>query len=222
MFPLRDSNPLGGFPAVTVGLILANVYIFIQQLLAPSTEAFTLQYALIPASVDFANSSSLTPFLTANFLHGGFLHIISNLWFLWVFGDNVEAALGKIKYLFFYLACGVLAMFIQYLFLQNSTIPILGASGAVAGVLAGYFFLFPKHTIDTLVPIFLFPVVIGIPAGIMILYWFVIQFFSGIASIVDTTVIYGGIAYWAHIGGFMAGLILVNILKPKGYRYDSR
>ncbi|HEY5600557.1 MAG TPA: rhomboid family intramembrane serine protease [Patescibacteria group bacterium] len=221
MFPLRDSNPLRGFPVITLGLILVDIYVFVQQLLAPSIETFTVQYALVPANVNFSDFGSLTPFLTANFLHGGFLHIASNMWFLWIFGDNVEAALGKIKYLFLYLISGILAMLTQYFFFQESTIPMLGASGAVAGVLAGYLILFPRHTIDTLVPVFLFPVVIGIPAAIMIVYWFVIQFFSGITSIIDTSAIYGGVAYWAHIGGFLAGIILTGILKNSKPNYGS-
>src|SRR3989344_3123218 len=129
MFPLRDSNPLRGFPVITLGLILVDIYVFVQQLLAPSIETFTVQYALVPANVNFSDFGSLTPFLTANFLHGGFLHIASNMWFLWIFGDNVEAALGKIKYLFLYLISGILAMLTQYFFFQVSAIPMLGASG---------------------------------------------------------------------------------------------
>lgn len=184
-----------------------NIYVFFNQLLAPDIELFILNFALIPANIDFAKVETLTPFLTSIFLHAGFLHIISNMWFLWVFGDNVEAAMGHLKYLVFYLFAGIIASVIQYIFIANSTLPMIGASGAIAGVLGIYLSIFPGNKIDTIVPVFGLPLIIALPASFMLIYWFFIQAFNSVASVVVETASVGGVAYIAHAGGFAAGFI---------------
>src|SRR4030066_1803777 len=138
MFPIRDSKNLGKFPIINIGIITINLYIFVKELFAPNIELIIAKYALIPANVNFLQTETLTPFITSMFLHAGFLHILSNMWFLWIFGDNVEAALGSVKYLVFYLFCGILASFTQYIFISGSYLPMVGASGAIAGVLGAY------------------------------------------------------------------------------------
>lgn len=213
--PIRDHNPSNKFPFITITLIAINLYVFYLQLTAPSIEGFIYQYALVPASIDFKNFDSLYPFITALFLHGGFIHLGSNMLFLWVFGDNIEAALGHIKFLVFYLFAGVIASLTQYLLLTGSNIPQIGASGAIAGVLGAYLILFPKARIDVLIPLGLFPVITAVPAYLMLLYWFVTQLFSGAASVVTGVAGSGGIAFFAHIGGFLGGILLINLLKPK-------
>src|SRR3989337_2180085 len=168
MFPVRDNQNSNKFPLVNITLIGVNIYMFIQQIFVPNPELFTLNYALIPININFWQPETLRPFVTSMFLHAGFLHILSNMWFLWVFGDNVEAVMGHFKYLLFYLFCGVIASFSQYLFIANSSLPMLGASGAIAGVLGAYLKFFPHHKIDTIVPVFGLPLIIAIPANIML------------------------------------------------------
>lgn len=207
MFPIRDTKTSHKFPFVNLTLIAANIYVFAQQLFAPDIELFTLQYALIPANVNFFELVTLKPFVTSMFLHAGFLHVGSNMWFLWVFGDNVEAKIGHLKYLIFYLFCGVAASFIQYIFIANSFLPMVGASGAIAGILGAYLKFFPRNKIDTIVPVFGFPLIFAIPANFMLIYWFFTQAFNGVASIIVVTASVGGIAYLAHAGGFVSGFI---------------
>src|SRR3989344_9691277 len=153
MFPIRDTKSSNKFPFINLSLIVINIYVFFQQIFTSNTQLFIFNYALIPANINLTQTETLTPFLTSMFLHAGFLHIISNMWFLWVFGDNVEAAMGHIKYLIFFLFAGITASFIQYLFIQNSFLPMLGASGAIAGILGAYLKFFPHNTIDTIIPI---------------------------------------------------------------------
>lgn len=215
MFPLKDHHPSGKFPFVNVFLIALNIYLFYKELTILDLEAYIGQYALIPANVDFSRPETLLPFLTSMFLHAGFLHILSNMWFLWIFGDNVEASIGHLKYLAFYLFCGVAASFAQYLFISNSTLPMLGASGAIAGVLGAYLRFFPQAKIDTIIPVFGFPAIIAVPASFMLIYWFITQAFSGVASIIIATASVGGVAYLAHAGGFAAGLISSFLFAPR-------
>ncbi len=207
MFPIRDTKNSQKFPIVNLTLIVINIYIFTQQLFAPDINLFTLQYALIPANINFFQFETLTPFVTSMFLHAGFLHIGSNMWFLWIFGDNVEATIGHFKYLFFYLFCGIVASFAQYIFIANSTLPMVGASGAIAGVLGAYLKFFPRNRIDTIVPVFGFPLIFALPANFMLIYWFFIQAFNGVAQVVVATASVGGIAYLAHAGGFISGFL---------------
>jgi len=213
MFPIRDRAPTKGFPIITILIILANIYFFAAELFAPDPNLFIFKYALIPQTINFSNWANLTPFITAQFLHAGFLHIISNMWFLWIFGDNVETRMGALPFLVFYLFSGVIGFFIQYLFLIDSKIPILGASASVAGVLGAYLVFFPKAKVDVLVPFFPLFFTIVLPASTMLIYWFFIQIFNGIAAIGEETAAVGGVAYWAHIGGFGAGYFLANLFS---------
>ena len=186
---------------------MANIWVFFLMLTTPNQTAFVKTYALIPAQINFNSLEGIGPFITSMFLHAGFLHILSNMWFLWIFGDNVEGHIGHLKYLFFYLFCGIAASFIQYIFMTSSHLPMVGASGAIAGVLGAYYKFFPHHKVDTLVPVFGFPVIVAIPAGFMLIYWFIIQAFSGAAGVLSNTASTGGVAYLAHVGGFLAGLV---------------
>lgn len=212
MFPISDHNPSHKTPIVTMAIIAITSFVFFLELSAPDLEVFIRQYALIPNLVDFSNWNTLLPFIYSVFLHGGWLHIISNMWFLWIFGDNIEAALGHLSFLIFYLISGIAAGLLQFLFASTSDIPMLGASGAVAGVLGAYLALYPRHKIDTLIPTFGgFMTQVQLPASIMLGYWFIIQLFSGVGSLASTFA--GGIAWWAHVGGFAAGWIMIKLLR---------
>lgn len=212
MFPIRDHNPSKKFPLFIILLVLATSIVFFLEITSPDIEVFINQYALIPAQVDFFQPMTFLPFIYSMFLHGGWLHIISNMWFLWIFGDNIEAYLGSIKFILFYLLTGSVAGFTQYFFNPASAIPTLGASGAVAGVLGAYLVLYPKNKIDTLVFSFGgFLHNIQLPASIMLGYWFVIQIFSGVGSFASS--MEGGVAWWAHIGGFASGYLITKVVK---------
>lgn len=213
MFPLRDSHGPGIFPFVTYAIIALSCFVFYLQLAATDTQAFTETWALVASRVNFADINSLIPFITSIFLHGGFLHIASNMWFLHIYGDNVEADLGSFWYLLFYLAGGAFAAFVQYLFMIGSDIPSLGASGSIAAVMGYYVVRFPFHTITSLV--FLGPVATTarIPAPFVLILWFITQLLSGTASIADTAQS-GGVAWWAHIGGFAFGVVVALLLAP--------
>jgi len=210
MFPIRDTRSLGKFPLVNILIILLNLYVFFLELVSPNLQFFINRYSLIPASIDFSRTETLVPFVTSIFLHAGFLHILSNMWFLWVFGSNIEAIMGRFKYLGFYLFCGIAANFSQYLFTQNSFLPMLGASGAIAGVLGAYYKFFPKNAIDTIIPVFGLPIIIPLPVRVMLIYWFITQAFNGVAAIFTITSSTGGVAYLAHIGGFIFGLVICS------------
>lgn len=214
MLPLDDTVRTGKFPFWVFLFIAANIYIFFLEITSPNPESFISKYALIPTLVDFANYETLIPFITSQFLHGGFLHILSNMWFLWIFGDNVEGKSGFLIFPFLYLISGALGAFIQFLFMPDSSIPMLGASGAIAGVLGAYFAWFPHHQIKTLIPIIGFPAIINIPASIMLFYWFATQIFAGSTTAAITTSDIGGVAYFAHIGGFVSGWILAKLISP--------
>ncbi|OGH30333.1 MAG: hypothetical protein A3B41_00255 [Candidatus Levybacteria bacterium RIFCSPLOWO2_01_FULL_37_26] len=212
MFPLSDSIPARRFPFVNILFIATTVVVFIQQLISPNQDLFIRTYSLIPSFVSFNDFSTLMPFITAIFLHGGFLHIISNMWFLWVFGDNVEGHLGFFLFPVLYFSSGIVGNIAQYIVMPNSSIPMLGASGAVAGVLGAYFVLFKDSKVKTLIPFFGFFTTAEIPATFMLGYWFVLQVISGAVSLPfsgDS----GGVAFWAHVGGFLTGVIVGKIIK---------
>lgn len=217
MFPLSDSIPAGRFPFLTLFIILLTAYVFVQELLAPDQIAFLNQNALIPSMVNFSQLNTLLPFITAIFLHGGFLHIISNMWFLWVFGDNVEDHLTPIFALLLYITAGIAGNLAQYFLMPDSPIPMLGASGAVAGILGCYYVLFPHSKIRTLVFIFFFVTIIEISAPIMLGYWFILQLISGAVSL-PFSGDQGGIAFWAHVAGFIVGIIFGIFFKRMGYK----
>ena len=214
MFPIRDHNPSHKLPIINLIIIGITAYVFLLEITATSLEDFIFQYALIPNQVDFTAPSTLLPFIYSMFLHGGWLHIISNMWFLWIFGDNIESHLGHVSYLIFYLITGLAAGLMQFIFSAGSSIPTLGASGAVSGILGAYLLLYPRHKIDTLVASFGgFLHQIQLPASFMLGYWFVIQLFSGIGSL--GIMGEGGVAWWAHIGGFASGWLLIRLFPKK-------
>lgn len=205
MFPLRDSAPSRRFPWVTLALIAANVAAFAWQLGAG--EQATLALALVPAevvrAVDQVGPATLTlgTLLTSMFLHGGLLHLGSNMWFLWIFGDNVEDRFGRLGFLLFYLTCGLAAALGQVAVDPRSAIPVVGASGAIGGVLGAYLWFFPRARILTVVPIFFFLQFVELPALVFLGLWFVLQAVYSAAGV-------EGVAWWAHIAGFGAGLVL--------------
>jgi membrane associated rhomboid family serine protease len=196
-------------------IIALNVLAFLWQLSqGPQLKEALYLYGIVPfrysdpeLSTQFTRFQQYLPFLTSMFLHGGFLHIIGNMWFLYIFGDNIEDRLGHIRYLIFYLLCGVTAGLVHLYTNWDSKIPTIGASGAISGVMGAYLLLYPRSKILTLIPIFLFIQFIEIPAFIFLGYWLLIQLFS--ASLTPRNV--GGIAFWAHIGGFIAGLLFIKI-----------
>lgn len=211
MFPLRDTQPSYSRPLITVLIIIFNVVVFLHEISLDeySRNYFIMHYGLVPARFHFS------AILTSMFLHGGWMHIIGNMWFLWIFGDNVEDAFGHVKYLVFYLVCGIAAGLTQVAFSAGSRLPMVGASGAIAGVMGAYLIKYPKARIVTLVFIFIFFTTIEVPASLMLLYWFAIQFFSGVGTIGYSHVSQGGTAFFAHIGGFIAGMILVGVLGTR-------
>ena len=215
MIPLHDTIPSRSWPLVTFLLIVVNVLVFLYELsLGPVLDRFLLIYGFIPerylriAQVDPWNLSvRFGPMLTSMFLHGGWLHLIGNMWMLWIFGDNVEDRLGKGRYLLYYLVCGLAAVYLHYLTGPLSRIPVVGASGAIAGVMGGYFVLFPHARIVALIPIFFFLHVITVPAVLFLAFWFFMQLFNGMVATAAS--FGGGVAWWAHVGGFLAGGLMI-------------
>lgn len=213
--PLKDLNPRRTVPVITVLLIAVNVFVFIYQVsLEPSVEkAMVYTYALIPVRVPMVFSGHVplavgfAPLLTSMFLHANILHLAGNMLFLWIFGDNVEDFLGHVPYLFFYLFCGIGAGLAHTLTNLSSSLPTVGASGAISGVMGAYMVLYPRSRVLTLVLVFLVP----IPAVIILGWWFLLQFLGGIGSVGARTA--GGVAWWAHIGGFLMGALLIAIVR---------
>ncbi len=211
MIPLRDTQPSRTVPVVTIAIIAINVAIFLYEV---SLDEFSLNYlimtyGLIPARLD------VFTLVTSMFLHGGWLHVIGNMWFLWIFGDNVEDILGRGKFILFYLAVGVAAGVVHVIFNPFSRVPTIGASGAVAGVMGAYILKFPHARVLTLVPIFILFTWIELPAVIVLGFWVIMQVFSGAASIGYSQIEQGGTAWWAHVGGFAVGMILIKLLPTK-------
>jgi membrane associated rhomboid family serine protease len=217
MFPLRDTQPSYSKPVVTILLIVVNILVFLFEFsLDPETQnAFIAAYGLIPDQFHFSNV------ITSMFLHGGWMHVLGNMWFLWIFGDNIEDILGHGKYILFYLLCGVVAALAQVAVSPNSRIPTVGASGAIAGIMGAYMIKFPHSRILSLVTIVFFFTTVEIPAWIMLIYWFVIQFFSGVGTLGSSQVSQGGVAFFAHIGGFIAGIVLISVMGAR-QPYSSR
>lgn len=217
MFPIKDTQPSYTRPFVTMIFIVVNVLVFLYQVaLEPyALNHFIESYALIPAHFQVSSV------FTSMFMHGGWMHLLGNMWFLWIFGDNIEDTLGHGKYALFYLLCGAAAAIGQVLLSGGSTVPMVGASGAIAGVMGGYIVRFPHSRIQTLVFILFFVTFVQVPASIMLAYWFLIQLFSGLGSIGRTQAGQGGVAWFAHVGGFIAGLILIKIMGARE-RYSRR
>lgn len=216
MIPLRDIIPSRTAPIVTVILIAINALAFVFELSLPEVprQTFLTTFGVVPADFTW-----LTVF-TSMFLHGGWLHFLGNMLYLWIFGDNVEDRMGHGRYLVFYLLCGTVAAIAQVLVSPDSTIPTIGASGAIAGVMGAYFVLYPHSRILTLIPIFVFLEVVEVPAIFFLGFWFLMQLLSGVGSIamrVQSGT--GGIAFWAHVAGFAAGAIGVFGFKRRGREY---
>ena len=213
MFPIRDTQPSYRRPVVTVGLIALNLLIFLYEFSLDeySQNAFISTYGLVPDHFHFLNV------LTSMFLHGGWMHVLGNMWFLYIFGDNVEDYLGHFKYLLFYIISGLMAMATQVMIYPFSNLPTVGASGAIAGVLGAYFILYPRARVLTWFFVFVF----YLPAWVMLGYWFVFQFFAGAASLsmVRPGHDVGGVAVWAHVGGFVAGMVMVKLFGERSRRY---
>src|SRR6185437_1249954 len=232
MIPLRDDQPRYSTPYVNYFLIVLNVVVFFFELSvkAQSPRAYNAlfyEFGIIPSHFTngfayHANLGTFLTILTSMFLHGGWWHIIGNMWVLWIFGDNIEDQLGHFAYLIFYLFCGLAAGITHILLNVGSNIPTAGASGAIAGIMGAYFLLYPRAKVLTLVPLIIFFTFWWLPAWIVLGYWFLIQFFSGTltraAAMGHDT---GGIAFWAHVGGFVAGIVLIKVFpqRPGRYRY---
>jgi membrane associated rhomboid family serine protease len=217
MFPLRDDQPTYSPPIVTTLIIVACTFVFLFELTLDeySRNYFITLYGVVPAHL------RVETLVTSMFLHGGWLHIIGNMLFLWAFGKSLEDAMGHSKFLAFYFTCGIVAGIVHVIFNYDSSMPTVGASGAIAGVMGAYLVKFPRAYIRTIVFIFVFFTTVDIPAWGLLIYWFVVQLFSGYGSIAHTHVTDTGVAWFAHIGGFVTGMILVGVIGTR-QRYFPR
>ena len=221
MFPIQDSVPSRSVPVVTRTIIFVNALVFFFELMLPQrgVEQIFYLFGIVPARFTHPDWAAYVgfpvdtywPLLTHQFLHGGWLHIIANMWTLWIFGDNVEDRMGSVRFAIFYLTCGVLAGLTHLVTNPNSTVPSVGASGAIAGVLGAYLLFFPTARLVVMFPIFFFPFFFEVPAVIYLGFWFFSQLFSGTLALAGPQHV-GGIAWWAHIGGFVSGMILCGLL----------
>src|SRR4030042_2468867 len=217
MIPIRDVTPSEHFPLINRAILAVNVLAFVWQMAqGPQLKEALFLYGIVPSrysdpmvSVEFTTLQQALPFLTSIFLHGGIMHILGNMWFPYSFGDNIEDRLGHFRSLVFYLLCGLAAGFIHLATNWHSTIPTIGASGAIAGVMGGYLLLYPHARVLTLIPIFFFFQFVELPAYIFLGFWIFIQIIS--AGFIRSDV--GGIAWFAHIGGFVVGLLMVKVLQ---------
>jgi membrane associated rhomboid family serine protease len=226
MFPLRDDNPISITPVVAWALIAVNTAVFLYQIsLPPDVERhFVHQFGAIPAlitsSASLAASKAVLPpvmtLFTSMFLHGSWMHLVGNMWFLWIFGNNIEDAMGHLRFLAFYLICGILASLSHIFSYPESAIPSIGASGAIAGALGAYLLLYPRARVWTLIFLGFFVKLIYIPAGVILGFWILLQFVSG--SVAGRQEM-GGVAFWAHIGGFVAGILLTGLFKKSSVRF---
>lgn len=219
MIPLKDEIKTRRVPVVNYALMLINVAVFVYQFInSAQMEAIVSQYALIPANLTTALTvENLRPVLTSMFMHAGWVHLLGNMLYLWIFGDNVEDRLGHLGYLNFYLAGGFVAAIVHVFFNQQSVIPTVGASGAVAAVLGAYLVFYPKARVYTFIPIGFWARLRMLPAAVVLGLWFLLQLFSGFATL-DVGSDVGGTAFWAHIGGFVFGVIVGFLFKPKEKR----
>jgi len=224
MIPLRDNIPSRTTPILTIGLIVANVLVFLYEVSMPADRlaAFVHRYGVMPARLRQMGGSparaprAVVPVFTSMFLHGGWMHLLGNMWYLWIFGDNIEDRLGKARFLLLYFGAGVCAVVAQTVSAPGSTVPMIGASGAIAGVLGAYMVSYPYARVTTLVPLFMFITFVELPALLVLGFWFVIQLLNGTASLgAEFSGAAGGVAWWAHIGGFVAGIVLVLLLAPR-------
>lgn len=223
MIPLRDENPTHRVPFFTIGLIAVSTIVFLYQVsLGSSQEEFVYNYAVLPIEIirgyNLSISNWIPPYaslLTSMFLHGGLLHLVGNMWFLWIFGDNIEDFLGHLTFLMFYLATGILAAATHIYLNANSDVPTLGASGAISGVLGAYLILHPRIRIKTLIPLGFFTDIVYVPAVFFLVIWFLMQILGGMGTA-------SGVAYGAHIGGFVAGVVLILFFSRRSRAYHPR
>ncbi|MBI2758706.1 MAG: rhomboid family intramembrane serine protease [Chloroflexi bacterium] len=222
MIPLYDTLRSRKVPIVNWFLIALNVLVFLYEFqLGPSAlESFIGRWGLVPARLFARPETAWITIFTSMFMQGGWFHILSNMWVLFIFGDNIEDRMGGGRYLIFYLLSGVAAALMQSYLLQASNVPMIGASGAIAGVLGAYLISFPRARVASLVPIFFIFTIIEIPAMIFLLFWFVSQLFSGFLALQGSGG-GSGIAWWAHIGGFVFGMLAVNLFAPRRTSYYS-
>jgi membrane associated rhomboid family serine protease len=232
MIPIRDDQPRFSTPYITYFLVALNVVVFLMELSIGAQSHSTLnsliyEFGVVPqqilgavgGSTQLSPVAAVVPIFTSMFLHGSWLHIIGNMWVLWIFGDNIEDHLGHFSYLAFYLVCGFAAAVAHILLNPGSNVPTVGASGAIAGIMGAYFLLYPKARVLTIVPLIVFFTFWWLPAWIVLGYWFLVQFLSGTAtSIAYSSSSSGGIAFWAHVGGFVAGIILIKVLPERRHR----
>jgi membrane associated rhomboid family serine protease len=215
MIPIRDLNPTRSTPWATWTVLVVCGLVYLWQAVLPdgASRDFVFTWGMVPRRLTVVQDpQAWLTVLTSMFMHGGFWHVLGNLWFLHVFGDNVEDNMGTARFTVFYLLCGAFAALTQLLTNPTSPVPMVGASGAIAGVLAAYLVLFPRAQVVTLIPIFIFLHWMEIPAFVFIALWFVYQFFAGVTALGQSG---GGVAYWAHIGGFVAGLALVWVFRRR-------
>ena len=229
MIPIRDDQPSFTTPFINYLLIVLNILVFLYEVHMPSPErqdfvkAFGVEPIRVLAGFGLVNAHvpnpSVLPMLTSMFLHASWLHLIGNMWVLWIFGDNIEDYLGHFGYLVFYIVSGLAGSLLHIALNPNSTVPSVGASGAIAGVMGAYFLLYPSARVLTLVPLIIFFTFIWLPAWIVLGYWFVLQFLSGAATAIaySSSTRGGGVAFWAHVGGFVAGIVMIKLL-PKRMR----
>jgi hypothetical protein len=216
MIPIRDTIQAKNYPIVNTVIISLNAFIFLWEIAqGPNLEEVFYTYGLVPARYSdphiagyFSFYQQVIPFFSSMFIHSGFFHILGNMWFLYIFGDNVEDRLGPVRYLLFYILCGLAAAVIHLVTNWHSSIPTIGASGAIAGVMGAYFLFYPMARVLTLIPFFLFFQIVELPAFLFLGFWFLMQFFF--ASLSQGQV--GGVAWWAHIGGFVSGIVLIKPL----------
>lgn len=236
MIPLKDDVPSRTFPIVNITLIVLNIAVFLFELmLGTELQDFIQQFGVIPAKyfyegmlltngkvVYFSDYNRIIPLFSSIFLHGGWLHLFGNMLYLWIFGDNVEDRMGHFRYLIFYILCGLFASLTHIVMNSDSTIPTIGASGAIAGVLGAYMFLYPYAKVVVLIPIFIFFEAIQLPALFVLGLWFVMQLFQGTLALSVESSATGGVAWWAHIGGFIFGAVAVHFFKKKSRKPLTR
>ncbi len=223
MFPLRDNVPSRRFPVVTLVIVVVNVLLFLfEVMLGQNATALTESFGVVPARLigNWYSPVVLFTLFSSMYLHGGWVHLIGNMWYLWIFGDNVEDRMGRLGYFIFYTLCGIAAALIQVAVAPRSEIPIIGASGAIAGVLGAYLLLYPTARVSTLVPVFYFIRIIWLPAILVLGGWFLVQLLNGLATL-NVQMMTGGVAFWAHIGGFVAGMALLPIFRRRNTQPPS-